>query len=360
MGTHPIFESDFDCLTDLNRHFATSSAMSSDKKHSVVTISRGLDQTKEAPNTRMKYISLILLVVQNASLALTMRAARTQTGDMFFSTSAVCMAEITKVLVCLVIILHSFGWSISAWCRHINEEIIKKPVDTIKVAVPAFIYTVQNNLLYVSISNLPAAVFQVSYQMKILTTAMFSITMLGRQISKTQWMALLVLFVGVAVVQVQNASAGSSSEDQSAVLGFGSVVIACIFSGFAGVYFEKVLKGSTASVWLRNVQLGLFGSILALIGAYMKEGAQLQEKGFLFGYNKLVWAVVANQACGGLLVAMVIKYADNILKGFATSLSIILSSILSVFLFDYSITLMFTFGGALVIGAVFLYSVPKK
>ena len=46
---------------------------------------------------RMKYISLILLVVQNASLALTMRAARTQTGDMFFSTSAVCMAELTKV-----------------------------------------------------------------------------------------------------------------------------------------------------------------------------------------------------------------------------------------------------------------------
>ena len=47
---------------------------------------------------------------------------------------------------------------------HINEEIIKKPVDTIKVAVPAFIYTVQNNLLYVSISNLPAAVFQVKLE----------------------------------------------------------------------------------------------------------------------------------------------------------------------------------------------------
>ena len=46
----------------------------------------------------MKYISLILLVVQNASLALTMRAARTQKGDMFFPTSAVCMAELTKVI----------------------------------------------------------------------------------------------------------------------------------------------------------------------------------------------------------------------------------------------------------------------
>ena len=83
----------------------------------------------------------------------------------------------------------------SYFYSHIKEEIINKPVDTIKVAVPAFIYTVQNNLLYVSISNLPAAVFQVSYQMKILTTAMFSITMLGKKISKTQWLALLVLFV---------------------------------------------------------------------------------------------------------------------------------------------------------------------
>jgi UDP-sugar transporter A1/2/3 len=57
---------------------------------------------------------------------------------------------------------------------------------------------------------------------------------------------------------------------------------------------------------------------------------------------------------------MVIKYADNILKGFATSLSIVLSSILAVFLFDYSITLMFTFGASLVIGAVYLYSIPAK
>ena len=58
-----------------------------------------LTRFQEAPNTRIKYISLVLLVVQNASLALTMRAARTQTGDMFFSTSAVCMAEITKVSI---------------------------------------------------------------------------------------------------------------------------------------------------------------------------------------------------------------------------------------------------------------------
>ena len=41
-----------------------------------------------------------------------------------------------------------------------HDEIIKKPIETLKVAVPAFIYTLQNNLLYIAVSNLPAATFQ--------------------------------------------------------------------------------------------------------------------------------------------------------------------------------------------------------
>ncbi len=37
------------------------------------------------------------------------------------------------------------------------------------------------------------------------------------------------------------------------------------------------------------------------------------------------------QALGGLVVAAVMKYADNILKGFATSVSIVCSSVTSYF-----------------------------
>jgi len=38
-----------------------------------------------------------------------------------------------------------------------------------------------------------------------------------------------------------------------------------------------------------------------------------------------------SQAFGGLVVAAVVKYADNILKGFATSVSIIVSSLVSFY-----------------------------
>lgn len=147
--------------------------------------------------------------------------------------------------------------------------------------------------------------------------------------------------------------------DQNYVAGLIAVVISCLSSGFAGVYFEKILKGSSASVWVRNVQLGIFGTLLGLLGLWWNDGAAVAERGFLFGYTDLVWCVIFNQAFGGLLVAVVVKYADNILKGFATSFSIIISTVLSIYLFGFHVDLLFTVGAGLVIGAVYMYSLPK-
>lgn len=47
--------------------------------------------------------------------------------------------------------------------RVLHDEILNKPMETLKLAIPSGIYTLQNNLLYVALSNLDAATYQVLY-----------------------------------------------------------------------------------------------------------------------------------------------------------------------------------------------------
>ena len=110
----------------------------------------------------IKYISLFFLVLQNASLILTMRYTRTLPGDKYFTSTAVVICEGVKMTTCVVIIFYQLGFSLIKLSRFLWESIVLQPADTLKLAVPSFIYMVQNNLLFIAVSNLSAATFQVS------------------------------------------------------------------------------------------------------------------------------------------------------------------------------------------------------
>ena len=49
------------------------------------------------------------------------------------------------------------------------------------------------------------------------------------------------------------------------------MLLACFSSGFAGVYFEKVVKSAESSIWIRNIQLGIFGSLFSFIAMVCRE-----------------------------------------------------------------------------------------
>ncbi|XP_016046441.1 UDP-galactose translocator isoform X4 [Erinaceus europaeus] len=116
--------------------------------------------TASAAHRRLKYISLAVLVVQNASLILSIRYARTLPGDRFFATTAVVMAEVLKGLTCLLLLFAQKRGNLKHLVLFLHEAVLVQYVDTLKLAVPSLIYTLQNNLQYVAISNLPAATFQ--------------------------------------------------------------------------------------------------------------------------------------------------------------------------------------------------------
>jgi len=297
-------------------------------------------------------------------LGLSMRHARTKTGDIFLSSTAVLMSEVAKLLICLFLVFNEEDKNLKKFIKTLHQTIVENSLDTLKVCVPSLVYIIQNNLLYLSASHLDAATYQVTYQMKILTTALFAVLILKRKLLSSQWASLILLVVGVVLVQLaqtnkNNVSAGVP--EQNRMLGLLAALGACFLSGFAGIYFEKMLKGASISVWMRNVQLSLLSLPFGVLTCAINDGYRISSIGFFFGYDFFVWYLILLQACGGLIVAVVVKYADNILKGFATSLAIIISCVASIYLFSFQLTVQFSLGALLVIVSIFLYGYePNK
>ena len=135
---------------------------------------------------------------------------------------------------------------------------------------------------------------------------------------------------------------------------------AAFTSGFAGAYLEKMYKEVGAqkrSVWFRNAQLACFSVPVAVIGSWWCDGERLRE-GVFQGYDGVVLLVIALQAVGGLVVAAVLRYAGNVLKCFAVSISICNCALATtVFVNDgHNLSVTASLGIALVIGSTFLYS----
>lgn len=381
------------------------------------------------------YNRLVTLALQNAFLTIIMHYSRISTAPnrTYSAAAAVLLNELLKGVISIVIALKKIDVKLAS-SEAFNEKdprTFNRPPtsrlpsylhtsrlqnlaqqvfspDCYKLAVPAILYVIQNNLQYVAASNLDVATFQVTYQMKILTTAFFSVLLLRKRLTQTKWLALVLLAVGVGIVQLQSTAApahipGSVSTGEKELApraeisdspgdprvmrplrGFIAVVLACLTSGLAGVYFEFILKSSAGSspppdLWIRNTQLSAFSLIPALVPILFGGSGQPDMGWFAGVINKFRnfngWAIgtVLTQTFGGLITAIVIKYSDNIMwvvtsacdaalisrKGFATSLSIIISFLASVALFSYPITLSFVVGASIVLCATYIYNSPN-
>src|SRR5690606_10510741 len=118
---------------------------------------------------------------------------------------------------------------------------------------------------------------------------------------------------------------------------------------------EKLTKFKNASrtIWNDSLILGLF-TLMNQIGlGYLENGFV----NFFKGITPFIVLTCFLQAISGILVAIVIKYTDNILKAFATSISIVMSVILSLIMRDHQLNFQFMIGSLMVVLSVALYQI---
>ena len=227
-----------------------------------------------------------------------------------------------------------------------------------KMFVLALIYGAMNILSFISLRNISAGMFTIFAQCKILTTATFSTLLLRRQYSWTKWRALVSLMLGVLLFSEPiwgDPTKRKVADEANIFLGTAAVLIEVTLSGFASIYFEKVIKTDPLqlNIWERNFQLAL-GSFPVYILFILADGGG--KAGYFGGWSFVALLLACLGAAGGMLVALSIKYGDAILKTLATTGAIVLSSLLDHVLLGGPLTPSMMIAGAQVIIAICDYS----
>ncbi|XP_020962363.1 CMP-sialic acid transporter 4 [Arachis ipaensis] len=260
--------------------------------------------------------------------------------------------------------------------------------EVIVYPIPAALYLVKNLLQYYIFAYVDAPGYQILKNLNIISTGVLYRIILKKRLSEIQWAAFILLTAGCTTAQLNSkcSSAHSleSSQDYSidlallypyfldyfptisfrdfeaakrGIFGIGAYLILSVFTR---QYWQAIIKKRPSrNINVQNFWLYIFGMGFNAIAILVQDFDAVMNKGFLHGYSPITVLMIFNHALSGIAVSMVMKYADNIVKVYSTSVAMLLTAVVSVYLFGFHLSLAFFLGTTVVSVAIYLHSAGK-
>jgi len=300
----------------------------------------------------------VLLFVQNTFSTLVISYSRLRPGPAYIGSVIVALGEVLKIGINLLLNLAFFG--AAATREELRRVYCTEARQLWVYSVPALLYTIQNNLTFIGAAHLSVVAFQATNQLRIPATALLTTFLLGQDIGRQRWCAVLMLTAGVILVTLRPDAPGKHTSFHSAhrlpLVGVGTLVVASSCSALASVWFERIVKTkSSPTLWLSSHLLACWALPLALL-ATLHDAQLIRAEGPWRGFDSVTMAVVGNQAGAGIVVGLTLKYASSVLKTFATSVALVCVCLFSWVYFEARISPLFLAGVGLVLCATAIYA----
>ncbi|KAG8485893.1 hypothetical protein CXB51_020230 [Gossypium anomalum] len=197
-------------------------------------------------------------------------------------------------------------------------------------------------LQYYIFAYVDAPGYQILKNLNIISTGVLYRIILKKKLSDIQWAAFILLCAGCTTAQLNSRS---DHVLQTSLPGWIMAIVMALLSGFAGVYTEAIIKKRLSrNINVQNFWLYIFGMAFNAIAILIQDFDAVMNKGFFHGYSIITTLMILNHALSGIAVSMVMKYADNIVKVYSTSVAMLLTAVVLVFLFGFNLTLAFFLG----------------
>ncbi|KAJ7969189.1 putative CMP-sialic acid transporter [Quillaja saponaria] len=193
--------------------------------------------------------------------------------------------------------------------------------------IPAALYLVKNLLQYYIFAYVDAPGYQILKNFNIISTGILYRIILKKKLSEIQWAAFILLCAGCTIAQLNS---NSDHVLQTPFQGWVMAIVMALLSGFAGVYTEAIIKKRPSrNINVQNFWLYVFGMIFNAVAIVVQDFDAVMNKGFFHGYSLITVLMILNHALSGIAVSMVMKYADNIVKVYSTSVAMLLTAVVS-------------------------------
>jgi len=282
----------------------------------------------------------------------------TQQPNGSYSYNKACIyffAELLKLVVSLV-------WCL--WKSMTDSEVRAKlrftQRDVLQYAIPGFVFFTQNNLSFVALQHMTNSAFQLLLNMRIISVALLSVAFLKKKLTPTEWLAILLLTNGAVQHQLSHCEQGTLRSNTEGLLVM-LVIIICAAGG--NVATQLVMqKNMDQPLMLQNAILYVWGVAFNGINwFYSVQGASAGDPAPAFGAIGFpeVSLIIFN-AIYGLSISVILKQFGAITRTFISTIAIICTALVDVFLFSATVTVLEATTFVAIIASVFLFSVLGK
>ena len=249
------------------------------------------------------------------------------------ATSVVLLTELVKLCMAVGLYLRRDGTT-AQLVLAISHSL---PL-LMKYSIPAMLYCIYNNLVYVNLKTFDPGTYNVLMQLRIVITGVIYQQAFAKRLNRYQWAALVLISLGCMVKESAKLTSSEGLRANQAAW----LLLLCqmLASVFAGVYNEVLLKGDGAvappggggvTTNLQNAYM-YFQSV-AWNGVFLlaqgRLGEALAADNMAAVFSPTVLAIIGIMSSVGLVTGFFLKHLDSVLKSIASALEVVLTTIAS-------------------------------
>ncbi|XP_062959355.1 UDP-sugar transporter protein SLC35A5 isoform X2 [Cynocephalus volans] len=356
-------------------------------------------------------LGAIFITLSSSRILLVKYSANEENKYDYLPTTVNVCSELLKLIFCVLVSFCVVKKDHQS--RNLKCASWKEFSDFMKWSIPAFLYFLDNLIVFYVLSYLQPAMAVIFSNFSIITTALLFRIVLKQHLNWIQWASLLILFLSiVALITGTKTSQHNLGEhgfhhdaffspsnscllfrseclgkDNCTVkawtfpeaewnttarvfshihLGLGHVliIVQCFMSSMANIYNEKILKEGnqlTESIFIQNSKLYFFGILFngLTLGLQSSNRDQIKNCGFFYGHNTYSVILIFVTAFQGLSVAFILKFLDNMFHVLMAQITTVIITTVSVLVFDFRPSLEFFLEAPSVLLSIFIYNASK-